>query len=67
MSIEIASLQDLAGNAEWMKYVHQLAVSRGGRPHWGQYNKLDALDVSMLDGGSLNAWSQALLRGSGYP
>jgi Protein of unknown function (DUF3892)/FAD binding domain len=65
MSIEISSLQGLPGNDEWMAYVHRRAVARGGRPHWGQYNKLDALDVSMLYGRSLNEWREGLLRVSG--
>ena len=65
MSIEIASLKGLSGNEAWMRYVHDLAVARGGRPHWGQYNKLDALDVSMLYGSALNRWREALLRVSG--
>ena len=65
MSIEIASLKGLDGNAEWMRFVHKLAVERNGRPHWGQYNKLDALDVSMLYGDALNKWREALLRVSG--
>ena len=65
MSIEISSLQGLPGNAEWMAYVHRRAVARGGRPHWGQYNKLDAFDVAMLFGSSLNEWREALLQVSG--
>jgi len=65
MSIEIASLKGLSGNEAWMRYVHDLAVASGGRPHWGQYNKLDALDVSMLYGSALNRWREALLRVSG--
>jgi hypothetical protein len=65
MSIEISSLQGLPGNAEWMAFVHRRAVARGGRPHWGQYNKLDALDVAMLYGSALNEWREGLLQASG--
>lgn len=65
MSIEISSLQGLPGNAEWMAYVHRRAAALGGRPHWGQYNKLDALDVAMLYGTALNDWREALLEVSG--
>ena len=53
ISIEISSLKNLPGNAAWMSYVHQAAVRNGGRPHWGQYNKLDAVDTAMLYAGSL--------------
>src|SRR5262249_50043500 len=61
MSIEIASAKHLDGNAAWMAYVHQAALRYGGRPHWGQYNKLDALDVEMLYGDKLSEWREALL------
>ncbi len=65
MSIEIASLQGLPGNASWMSFVHDRAVARGGRPHWGQYNKLDALDVALLYGSAIDEWREGLLTLSG--
>jgi hypothetical protein len=65
ISIEISSLKNLPGNAAWMSYVHQAAVRYGGRPHWGQYNKLDAIDTAMLYAGSLNPWREALTSVSG--
>ena len=65
ISIEIASLKNLPGNAAWMSFVHQSAVRHNGRPHWGQYNKLDALTVSVLYGDLLNQWREALHRVSG--
>ena len=65
ISIEISSLKNLPGNAAWMAYVHQAAVRYGGRPHWGQYNKLDAVDTAMLYAGSLNPWREALASVSG--
>jgi len=65
IAIEIASVKNLAGNAAWMAYVHQAAIRHNGRPHWGQYNKLDALTVAMLYGESLNEWREALLAVSG--
>jgi hypothetical protein len=64
-SIEIASLKNLPGNAAWMSYVHQAAVRYGGRPHWGQYNKLDAVDTAMLYAGALTPWREALTIVSG--
>ena len=48
-----------------MQYVHRAAVQRGGRPHWGQYNKLDEFNVAMLYGNALNEWREALLKVSG--
>ena len=65
MSIEISTLKNLPGNLEWMRYVHRAAIQRNGRPHWGQYNKLDELDVAMLYGNLLNEWREALLQVSG--
>jgi hypothetical protein len=65
ISIEIASLKFLPGNAEWLQYVHRAAVQRNGRPHWGQYNKLSEFNVAMLYGSALNQWREALLRVSG--
>jgi hypothetical protein len=65
MSIEIASLQGLPDNEAWMRYVHGRALMHHGRPHWGQYNKMDALDVAMTYGDALNRWREALLRVSG--
>ena len=65
MSIEIASLQGLPGNASWMSFVHDRAVARGGRPHWGQYNKLDALDVALLYRSAIDEWREGLLMLSG--
>ena len=65
MSIEIASLQGLPGNASWLAFVHDRAVARGGRPHWGQYNKLDALDVALLYGSAIDEWREGLLTLSG--
>jgi hypothetical protein len=37
------------------------AVRRNGRPHWGQYNKMQALDTAMLYGDELNKWREGLL------
>jgi hypothetical protein len=65
ISIEIASLKFLPGNAEWLQYVHRAAVQRNGRPHWGQFNKLSEFNVAMLYGRALNQWREALLRVSG--
>jgi hypothetical protein len=65
ISIECATLKSLPGNADWMKYAHNAATRRNGRPHWGQYNKLDELGVVMLYGSQLNDWREALLSVSG--
>jgi len=65
ISIEAATLKNLPGNPDWMKYAHNAATRRNGRPHWGQYNKLNELGVVMLYGSQLNEWREALLSVSG--
>lgn len=61
VSFELASLKPLAGNFPWLMYCHYAAVRRNGRPHWGQFNKMQALDTAMLYGDSLNSWREGLL------
>jgi hypothetical protein len=61
ISIEVASAKNLDGNAAWMSYVQQAALRNGGRPHWGQYNKLDAVDVEILYDAALRDWREALI------
>jgi hypothetical protein len=61
VAFELASLKPLAGNYPWLLYCHYAAVRRNGRPHWGQFNKMQALDTAMLYGDSLNSWREGLL------
>lgn len=65
VSIELAALKNLPGNLDWMRYVQHAAVSRGGRPHWGQYNKLTEAQTTRLYGADLDRWREALLALSG--
>lgn len=65
VSIELATLKNLPGNMDWMRYVESAALSRGGRPHWGQYNKLTEAQVTRLYGADLERWREALLSVSG--
>jgi FAD/FMN-containing dehydrogenase len=61
VSFELASIKPIAGNFAWLLYCHHAAVRRNGRPHWGQFNKMQALDTAMLYGDSLNSWREGLL------
>ncbi|MET0985133.1 MAG: FAD-binding protein [Steroidobacteraceae bacterium] len=61
VSFELASIKPLAGNFAWLMYCHHAAVRRNGRPHWGQFNKMQTLDTAMLYGNSLNNWREGLL------
>jgi hypothetical protein len=66
MSIEIASIKNPANaNDLWMSFVHQAAVDRGGRPHWGQINTLDDTQMTFLYGQARRNWQVALDRVSG--
>lgn len=62
-SVEITSLQGLADNERWMRRVENLALARGGRPHWGQQNNLTADHVEALYGERrLEVWRRQLAR-----
>jgi hypothetical protein len=65
VSIELASIKNLPGNLDWLRYVQNAAISRGGRPHWGQYNKLTEAQTTKLYGADLDRWREALLALSG--
>ena len=58
MSIEVASLAGLPDNDVWMSYIQRRAIAYGGRPHWGQYNKLTALGSLALGGVKIRSSSQ---------
>jgi hypothetical protein len=65
VSIEFATMKGLPDNRDWMQYLQREALQRGGRPHWGQVNKLNELEVTALYGKNLIVWREALLRVSG--
>jgi RNA polymerase subunit RPABC4/transcription elongation factor Spt4 len=60
VAIEVASLRGLPDNAAWMSLVEAAAVARGGRPHWGQINNLNATSTVTMFGSSVGAWRSAL-------
>jgi Protein of unknown function (DUF3892)/D-arabinono-1,4-lactone oxidase len=60
ISIEIASIKNLAGNLAWFTYLENACIRHQGRPHWGQRNKLDDMQVATLYGDALNEWREAL-------
>jgi D-arabinono-1,4-lactone oxidase/Protein of unknown function (DUF3892) len=59
-SVEVSTLKGVPDALTWMHFVHYQAMQFGGRPHWGQYNKLDASAVNWLYGKSLRRWHRAL-------
>jgi hypothetical protein len=60
VAIEVTSLRGLPDNAPWMAAVESAAVVRGGRPHWGQINNLNATSTVTMFGGRVGAWRTAL-------
>ena len=64
-AIEVTSLAGLSGNRSWYRWLHQNAVRLGGRPHWGQFNKLSSSATSRLYGDALPRWRGALSRLAG--
>ena len=61
-SIEITTIESAPDRAAWMNQVQDLALSHGGRPHWGQHNAIDATHVWHLYGKRMQHWHQALWR-----
>lgn len=65
ISIEVATLKGLDDNVQWMRFVEKTALAFGGRPHWGQINKLTEQQVLTLYHKHLMKWREALVRISG--
>jgi FAD binding domain-containing protein/D-arabinono-1,4-lactone oxidase len=56
VAIEVTSLRGLPDNAQWFTLLETEAVSRGGRPHWGQINTLNGAQVAGLFGQEHQNW-----------
>ena len=65
VSIETASLKGLRGNAGWLAFIQQTALSEGGRAHWGQINALRTAEVTAMYGPQLDRWRRSLFNVSG--
>jgi hypothetical protein len=60
VAVEVTSLRNLPDNAWWFALLESEAISRGGRPHWGQINTLNGAQTSLLYGPDLPAWRMYL-------
>lgn len=61
VAMEVTSLRGLPDNALWMGLLQDMAISRGGRLHWGQINNhLDAALTVATFGDHVSAWRSAL-------
>lgn len=60
VAIEVTSLRYLNDSEVWMAQVEKEAIAHGGRPHWGQQNRLTAEQVENMYGEQLERWRSAL-------
>lgn len=48
VSIEVSTLHGLEGSESWVAFAEQAAKEMGGRPHWGQQNRMSTADLLTL-------------------
>ena len=60
--VEFFFLRGLRGADAFYDRLHNLAVLRGGIPHWGLKHKLNATRVDQIYGANVVQWRQSLLR-----
>ena len=60
VAIEVTSLRGLPDNAAWFAFLEAEAISRNGRPHWGQINTLNGAQTAYLYGPDLQNWRVTL-------
>jgi D-arabinono-1,4-lactone oxidase len=56
VAIEVTSLRGLPDNSAWFAILETEAISRGGRPHWGQINTLNGTQIASLYGVDHQNW-----------
>jgi hypothetical protein len=59
-SIEVSAFKGMNDSAKWIDFVLQTAQAFGGRPHWGQQNRLNAVQVKDLYGDKFDRWRAVL-------
>jgi len=65
VSIEVSAFKGMLDSAAWIDFVLQTALPLGGRPHWGQQNRLTEPQVRSLYGDKLDRWRAVLAGFSG--
>jgi hypothetical protein len=60
VSIEVSAFKGMVDSAAWIEFVLQTALALGGRPHWGQQNRLIEPHVKNLYGDKLDRWRAVL-------
>jgi hypothetical protein len=63
VSIEVTSLANLEGNDGWIDFAEKTGKEMGGRPHWGQQNKMSVNDlITLYNFDDINAWKEQCRR-----
>jgi hypothetical protein len=65
LSIEVSAIKGFSQSAAWIEFVLSEGLARGGRPHWGQQNRLTPAQVRQLYPVGLDRWRAALAGLSG--
>jgi hypothetical protein len=60
VAVEVTSLKGLPDNEAWISFVEAMALSAGGRPHWGQQHRLADFQLATVYGNNLDEWRAAL-------
>jgi hypothetical protein len=60
--VEFFFVRGIRGEDAFYDRLHNLAVLRGGIPHWGLKHKLNATRVDQIYGANVVQWRQSLLR-----
>ena len=60
VAIEVTSLRGMPDYSAWFALLETEAISRGGRPHWGQINTLNGAQTALLYGVDHRNWRVVL-------
>ena len=63
VSIEVSSIYGLQDSDGWIAFAERTGKEMGGRPHWGQQNRLSIRDVFLLyNSQDISAWKDQCFR-----
>ena len=64
-SVEVTSLHGVEHSRQWLLFLERRGKELGGRPHWGQHNRMQAWEVMSHYGDQLDTWRDQLHRIAG--
>ncbi|TAH51631.1 MAG: FAD-binding protein [Chloroflexota bacterium] len=63
VSIEVSSIYDLEDSSRWIAFAERTGREMGGRSHWGQQNRMSAVDlITLYDPTAVREWKEQCLR-----